>query len=324
MRRFFDQFKKNSVEINQTEQPSLPVDESYSELIKKTNRGFLAKKIGQYLGLDSLEGDKLFYFSLSTSSFSHVTKYEDQHTTILYFSEKMLDWYDQNLDVVEQIKNLNMSMIFQNALLKAYEIHQKDLFSSKLLVNPPKKSQQSQEEKIEWKIYRDVMFSATHGQFLLITENEAASYKKGNIFCEGIIKESSDIPINRNMAKESLEKMGINKAKMMSWLLVLSEAITNTIKHAENGKMTLVENHRTNEIYFIIEDNGPGFSLEDLPKKILLEGYSTKRSMGQGFTLMRKMANKILLSTSPSGSTIILIFVDREAKVGRVNEESSA
>lgn len=324
MRRFFDQFKKNSTEINQPERPSLPVDETYSELIRKTNRGFLAKKIGHYLGLGSLEADQLFTASLSTSTFGQMINEEDLHNSILYVSEKMIEWYEQDLDVVEKIKNVNANMPFQNALLKAYDIHQKDLFSSIPKVNPEKKSPQSDDVSTEWKIYRDVMFSATQGQFLLITENEAESYKAGNVFCEGTIKVSSDIPISRNKAKESLEKMGINKAKMMSWLLVLSEAITNTIKHAEEGKMTLVENHSTNEIYFVIEDHGPGFSLVDLPKKVLLEGYSTKKSLGQGFTLMRKMANKILLSTTPSGSTIILIFEDQEAKEGRLNEESSA
>jgi anti-sigma regulatory factor (Ser/Thr protein kinase) len=105
----------------------------------------------------------------------------------------------------------------------------------------------------------------------------------------------------------------------MSWILVLSEAITNTIKHAELGKMTLVESVEEEEIRFVIEDNGPGFPLKDLPKNTLLAGCSTKKSMGQGFTLMMKIAKQVILYTSPRGSTIILTFDSTKEVGGSLN-----
>jgi anti-sigma regulatory factor (Ser/Thr protein kinase) len=165
-----------------------------------------------------------------------------------------------------------------------------------------------EEEVTKWTVYRDVIFAATQGKFLLITEREVSQYKVGTLLCEGIINERSDIPIRRNQVKEALEHKVTNKAKLMSLLLVLSEAITNTIKHAEEGAMTVLEDKEKNEIRFIIEDKGPGFPLKDLPKTTLLAGYSTKRSMGQGFTLMMKMTKQVALHTSPMGATIILLF----------------
>ena len=58
----------------------------------------------------------------------------------------------------------------------------------------------------------------------------------------------------------------------------------------------------------IIEDTGSGFPLKTLPYTTLMAGYSTKKSLGQGFTLMMKLATQVLLKTSSSGSTIVLIF----------------
>ncbi|WP_170972038.1 ATP-binding protein [Bacillus yapensis] len=309
MGRFFSKFKK-STETKYIELPSPPSDISYAELIFKTNRGFLAKKLGQYLNLDSLDWDALFYMSLSTKTYPSIEELKETEMT-LYLADKMLEWGREQKDIVKEIKNFNIHVNYQNAMLKAYEIHQNDLFSR---LSSVKENKDMAKEDVEWRIYRDVIHAASQGKFLLISKEELAHYKKGHVFCEGTIKESSDIPKNRNLAKERFEQRELSKAKMMSWLLVLSEAITNTIKHAEEGKMTLIENEETSEIRFVIEDKGPGFPLEQLPKKVLLAGYSTKKSMGQGFTLMMKMAKQIFLYTSSSGSTIILTFDAWEEK----------
>ncbi|WP_077214349.1 ATP-binding protein [Bacillus dakarensis] len=306
MRRLFSKYKK-STETKYIELPSPPLDVSYKELIYKTNRGYLAKKIGQYLGLESLEWDKLFYSSLKNVSFSQVN-FENENELILYLSQQMLEWNKRNEDIQKKIMDLDIHIKIQNAMMKVYEVHRRDLFLQSTLAMEHEKIHLSEEKQNEWRIYRDVMFAATQGQFMLISEREATAYLTGNILCNGTIKERSDIPKTRNSVQKVLEKKGLANAKMMSWLLALSEAITNTIKHAEEGQLILIENDEQNELLFVIQDKGPGFPLEDLPKKILLSGYSTKRSMGQGFTIMRKMAKQILLYTSPKGSTLILIF----------------
>lgn len=228
----------------------------------------------------------------------------------------MLNWHEHKQDVAQKIEGLKQKNNIKNAMLKAYDVHKQDLFlPSPLQVKQESVGSLDQKENSEWEIYRDVIFAATQGQFLLISEEEISKYETGNVFCEGTIKERSDIPVCRNYAKESLEQLGFDKVKSVSWLLVLSEAITNTIKHAEEGKMTLIDDEENNEVRFFIKDKGPGFPLKELPRTTLLAGYSTKKSMGQGFTLMMKMAKQVLLCTSSEGSTIILIFEANKEKV---------
>ncbi|MEG9295797.1 ATP-binding protein [Mangrovibacillus sp. Mu-81] len=309
MRRLIDKVFKDSTKNNKP--PSLPLELSYREVNYRTKRGFLAKKLCHYAGLEAAAGDEIFYSSLSCAA---CEENDEDHEFFLYLSELMLKWADQRRDIREQILKLDVKSDLQNAMLKAHEIYKKDIFTT---IEPI--SEQKHPEWEKWKVYRDVIMASTQGKFLLISEQELNGFKKGRVFCQGTIKKLADIPSCRHLAKDSLEAMGYSDSTIMSWLLVLSEAITNTIKHGEEGKMTLVEDEDQNEIRFIIEDRGPGFSLKELPKTTLLAGYSTKKSMGQGFTLMMKMSKQVSLYTTSEGSTIILSF-NRGEPSGKLNQ----
>ncbi|WP_198510307.1 ATP-binding protein [Bacillus solitudinis] len=311
MRRLLDKVLKLPSQENLFDIPSLPSDLTFSEFNQRTTRGFLARKLSQYLDLTDEEGNRLCYQSLRESSF---LQSDNDSEFLLQLSEKMMKWHEQQQDVQKEIEELEIKNHLKNALLKAHDMHKQDLFRSSSPQSNHKQVESFKDKDItEWEIYRDVIFAATQGQFLLISEEEISNFATGNVFCEGTIKERTDIPLCRNKAKESLEQLGFSKSKFVGWLLVLSEAITNTIKHAEEGQMTLINDEEKNEVRFLIKDKGPGFPLEELPKKTLLAGYSTKKSMGQGFTLMMKMAKQVLLCTSSTGSTIILVFeADKE------------
>ncbi|CAH0346420.1 ATP-binding protein [Bacillus sp. CECT 9360] len=318
MRRLIDKVLRDPSKEQSQLIPSLPSDITYTDLKFRTKRGFLARKLCQYVDLGKVDKDLVFYDSFSKSSFSYLDQ-ANTNELVLHLSERMLKWTEEKQDIPNQIKRLDVRADIQNSMLKAYEIYKDDLF---LNTDTPKINANSEtknyHDKGKWEVYRDVIMAASQGKFLLIDENEAQRYKEGIILCEGTIKERSDIPVCRNLAKESLESKNYGPPNLMSWLLVLSEAITNTIKHAEEGKMTIIEDETSNEIRFIIEDKGPGFPLDDLPKKTLLAGYSTKKSMGQGFTLMMKMTKQISLFSSSTGSIIILSFERTKEKEGNL------
>ncbi|WP_180956471.1 ATP-binding protein [Bacillus canaveralius] len=318
MRRLFN-IIKNSSEEDLPVKPQ-PLDLSYPELELMTKRGFLARKICHYIGLTPEIGDAVFNRSLAGLNPQYSDVNNNQTELILELSHTMLNWDKQHLDIPQQIINLDIKMDLQNAMLKAYEIHKQDVFTS-----TPQHTEHKhvvsfdEQENNEWEVYRDVIYAATQGQFLLISYEEVNKYTEGTVLLNTEIKNRSDIPVSRNQAKDTLEQKGFSKSKIMSWILVLSEAITNTIKHAEEGKLTIIEDKKNNEIRFVIEDKGPGFALKELPKNTLLAGYSSKKSMGQGFTLMMKMARQVLLFTSSKGSTIILIFDSSKDKVGEIH-----
>ena len=315
MKRLIDKVINRNRTIELTKAPTNPFSHkelTYAEYSFITKRGFIVRKIAQYLDFNGEVSNYLYNLSLN-KPIKQTKESSDGLEQIIYLSEKLLTWYEANVDIPDEIKKLTVSNDMKNALLKVYHVHQNDLFVQSS--NGYETTEKPIESK-EWQIYREVIYAATQGKFLLINKEEISIYLKEKVLCTSEIKERSDIPASRALTKEVLEKHGYSGPKIMGLLLVLSEAITNVIKHAEHGTMTLIEDEESKELRIVVEDVGPGFPLKELPKNTLLAGYSTKKSLGQGFTLMMKMAKNVALYTSPTGSTLIIVFDMYNVKTG--------
>jgi sensor histidine kinase regulating citrate/malate metabolism len=53
-----------------------------------------------------------------------------------------------------------------------------------------------------------------------------------------------------------------------------------------------------------VSDRGPGIRTEQLPATLFESGFSTKVSLGMGFTLMLQLADTIWLATGPEGTIL--------------------
>jgi hypothetical protein len=56
-----------------------------------------------------------------------------------------------------------------------------------------------------------------------------------------------------------------------------------------------------------VTDSGPGISALILPHATLQRGYSTKVSLGLGYSIILEVADKVLLATGPDGTSVVLI-----------------
>jgi anti-sigma regulatory factor (Ser/Thr protein kinase) len=86
--------------------------------------------------------------------------------------------------------------------------------------------------------------------------------------------------------------------------LCASEAATNALKHAGGGRVSL--DYEGETVRVRVADQGSGIDQLQLPRATLLKGYSTRASMGLGFTLMHELADRLYLNTGPHGTTVIL------------------
>jgi putative nucleotidyltransferase with HDIG domain len=163
---------------------------------------------------------------------------------------------------------------------------------------------EKKQKKEVFRIYRDVIFSVTQGKLLILEPAELKKYYEEEMVFEIAINEKQDVAKCRKFVAEFLDGQNIDGKKRYNILLALSEAVTNILKHAIDGKMKvyLIEDM----FRIIVEDNGNGIRLRDLPKSTLLEGYSNKRSLGKGFAIMMKMMDRIAIYTSREGTTVIL------------------
>jgi anti-sigma regulatory factor (Ser/Thr protein kinase) len=291
--------------------PQLPIPLTTTNLYENQKRaliGWIANLLGQKLHMDRIQAGTLIYHSFIFQD--NEPAIDDENQVLLSLAARLVAWVCAEEDIYLKIKELGLADNMHRCLLETYEEVKDEL---PLYLTNVKVPAHSEEEKI-WHVYRDVIYAVTQRKFLLIEKAEIDDYRKGKLLCEASIIERADIPKAREIAKQSLLGLGVRTTEVMSYLLVISEAVTNVLKHAREGKLSIVD--AGCKLQVLVEDNGSGFPLKILPNTILMAGYSTKRSLGQGFTLMLKMTDLVLLSTVPNeGSTIILVF-NREDKGG--------
>lgn len=163
--------------------------------------------------------------------------------------------------------------------------------------------EQIQEERIKH-LYRDVIYSVTQGKMLLSDDQEIAQFYRSKLLAEVPITTKKDVANCREQVSMQLERLGVPEKMKFSILLCTSEVVTNVLKHALDGRMKLFEDGQFLRV--IVEDNGSGIELSEIPKSTLMTGYSSKVSMGQGFSLMLKLMSRVALSTGPQGTTVVL------------------
>ena len=164
-----------------------------------------------------------------------------------------------------------------------------------------------QKDKI-FDVYRDVIFSVTQGKFNLLPLSEMdLLVASGDLYCEMPLQKPEGVNEARLSFGKFIEHYYPSQIKIMRYLLCVSEAATNDIKHAQIGVMQIRQIDDTVRVFF--KDCGPGMDFNKLPNMIFLKGFSTKISLGCGFSLMYKYSDKIYLSTSENGTILGLEFI---------------
>lgn len=102
-----------------------------------------------------------------------------------------------------------------------------------------------------------------------------------------------------------LAALGVEEEARADAVLCVGEAATNVVKHACGGWLEMHVS-ATGRLQAWVVDDGPGIPLAVLPQCVLEAGWSSKDSAGQGFTLMRALAHRLLMSTGASGTTVVI------------------
>jgi serine/threonine-protein kinase RsbW len=110
-----------------------------------------------------------------------------------------------------------------------------------------------------------------------------------------------------NYLTERLIKMGVVHPHSTSVVLALDEAIVNAIKHGNNydetKNVTIVADITCQEAKFSIADEGPGYSISDVPDPRAPENLL--RTSGRGLLLIRTIMDE--MSLNEQGNTVTMI-----------------
>ena len=158
---------------------------------------------------------------------------------------------------------------------------------------------ESEESKLDF--YRRTIMAATDGK-LVITDRDEIERIAGPTLASWRIERLEDLSIARHGVAEKAESAGMEESGIGRFVLAVGEVVTNLVKHAGGGTASLHGNDDT--LVFIASDSGPGIAALSLPEVALRVGYSTAGTLGVGYKVMIKIADKLYLATGPEGTTI--------------------
>lgn len=157
------------------------------------------------------------------------------------------------------------------------------------------------EQEKRW-FYREVLLAVTQGRLHLCEASEIPV--EGELQLALTLSEPENYSRLRQEMRALGPRVGMLADSLEELLLAAGEAVTNAIKHGVEGccEVRLARQRLVARIF----DRGPGIRPEDLPASILKPGFSTKVSLGMGFSLMLELCDAIWLASSPTGTVVQL------------------
>jgi len=167
-------------------------------------------------------------------------------------------------------------------------------------------------EQEKRQFYRDTIKIITHGKLDLVSFEDVTEYLLPDGYIS-LVESPADSAITRKQVMDffavnaftSVNENAITHSDRLDLFeSAIGEALTNAIKHA-NG-CDVYAGGGIDSIWVAISDTGTGIPTMLLPSATLLRGFSSKVSMGLGYTIMMNVTDNIKLHTGLNGTTIVL------------------
>ena len=152
---------------------------------------------------------------------------------------------------------------------------------------------------------REVLLAVTGGRLLLCDRDELRAMLSGEDIVKIVLQHVSDSGKLRHAIREELRKRDLEaKIRTDDLLTAVTEAASNAVKHGYRGvaSLWLGSDHAS----VLISDHGSGIHPSDLARATLQRGYSTRSTLGMGFTMMLNSVDMLGLATSPEGTDLLL------------------
>ncbi len=166
------------------------------------------------------------------------------------------------------------------------------------------------------KAYADVFSAITNEKLLILTPDEIATAQGDQQSETFVVASAEQLVYAREFLRKKLRPLLCDN-DLSDMILASGEAITNGVKHSFSCKIQVFNYDDTVQIK--ISDDGPGIDFSVLPKATLLAGFSTKKSLGMGFAVILEICDRVLLSTGPQG-TNLLLEIDSGKEAGTLDD----
>jgi anti-sigma regulatory factor (Ser/Thr protein kinase)/PAS domain-containing protein len=166
-------------------------------------------------------------------------------------------------------------------------------------------------ESQKQQFFHDTILSVTGGKFDICDKVTVDRFKSEAIMNTTFLS-IADIHHGRQDIVEFCSARGLNGERLRAFIIGVGEAANNALKHGKEG--TVYAGVTDNSVWIGVSDKGNGIESIILPQAVLMRGFSTKPSLGLGYSIMLDVCDQIYLYTSSNGTTIILLKEINEHK----------
>jgi len=195
--------------------------------------------------------------------------------------------------------------------LIGYRFHGEDLIQAIVRDVTDRKRAEEQRRQLERDLeeqkrsfYRETILSVTDGTLDICDWPDVEPYL-ANAQETVEVNEVAEVGNARRKVEEFCRQHGMQEDRLRDFIIAVGEAITNAIKHGTRGKVYVGDNEES--VWVAVSDEGPGIESLILPRAVLLRGFSTKPSLGLGYSIMLEVCDRILLCTGKTGTTVVLM-----------------
>lgn len=149
--------------------------------------------------------------------------------------------------------------------------------------------------------YRRTILAATDGK-LQITEKDRIAALTSTVLGSWHIESLEDVSRVRDEVIHLACAERMQEERVADLVACVVESSANALKHAGGGDASL--HGVSGGLLFVVSDNGPGIGALALPDVALTKGYSTSSTLGMGYKVMIRFADRIYLYTGPDGTTV--------------------
>ena len=159
-------------------------------------------------------------------------------------------------------------------------------------------------EEHKRRFYRETILSATQGKLDIC---DAANIEPYILEAQREIevRTPADVGLARRSIETFCREHGLGGDVLYWFMLATVEATTNALKHGRYGQVCAGTVDRS--VWVAVSDMGAGIESLILPKAVLRGGFSTKPSMGLGYSVMLDVADRVLLKTDREGTIVVLV-----------------
>jgi anti-sigma regulatory factor (Ser/Thr protein kinase) len=193
-------------------------------------------------------------------------------------------------------------------LLEAYPVGRDRWALSALDISGVRHAEQAlrrQEEGIR-RAYVDVLDAVTGGKLILLTDEELAGQLGVPLTEAEQVTAPRELSEARGVIARTAAEHFPDWAPEVDLRTPVGEALVNALRHAGGGRYQLFA--RDDRLQVLVRDDGPGIDFRMLPRATLQRGFSTASSLGMGFTIMLQVCERVLLSTRPGRTSVVLEY----------------